>query len=266
MTALEEDLATVLDNYGDVIEGGNAYRGSGTKYFGVPGFHAHDELEGTAITAAAGGDTDTLIHDGAISDALAARLVRVDTPAMFVRCTSQAALAGNVGGARRIASYTASTNTFELAAAFTDSIAATDVFTTMVGFKRAPDNIDIERDEGQSELAFDRTFSLDAPAGVRAEWYGNGVQQFETTLTVQLRHMKHARSRRATEHALANIALMRSIITRGDQRDTVANGGSAHVQILEATGAAPEVVVDDELKVVVADRYRLVYRLNSTFV
>ena len=53
--------------------------------------------------------------------------------------------------------------------------------------------------------------------------------------------------------------MMRVILTRGDVRD------ATYTQSLDVSASAPDVTVQDKNRIVVADSYRLIYRINSTY-
>lgn len=253
-TVLEDALGAILDNVADAIEGGYAYRGSGDAYAGIPGTQSHDERAGATITADTGASTTSIPAKNA-NDALFASMSRTDGPPFFLLGTS----GDNDGWARKITGYTAATNTFAVGKAFGAAPAENATFTVLEGFKRAPDNWDLDGEGNAAEASWDRFFSVSAMPGVRASWYGNGVQQFETQLEVRLRILKRNRARKAASSALENVARFRMVLTRGDHRD------GTYTQLLDASASAPEVVVDDKHKVIVADRYRLVYRATSNF-
>ncbi len=253
-TILEQSPKAILNNYADVIEGGNSYRGSGTKFYGIPGTDSHDaDVEALSVTAEASSDTDTLKWSTA-SSWVGSRLESTDVPPYFVVCLT-ATQSGNVGLARRISSVTSTQ--FELDSAFPYTITTGDTFSVRQGFKRAPDNYDINSSEDGA--AWDRYFSLSMGAGKRGGWYGNGIAHFETDLSLRVRFLKRSRSRQTIDSALENILKIRSILERGDMRD------STYVQVLEISGDAPEIETNDLNKVVILDKYRLVYRVQNNF-
>lgn len=254
-TVLEDSLGVILDNVADAIEGGNTYRGSGTAYAGIPGTRSHDERVGTTVTADSGATT-TAVPAKSADDGLYASLVRVDGPPFFLLGTSGA----NDGWARKITSYNPTSDTLTVGKAFGSAPVENDLFTVLEGFKRAPDNWNLEGAGIDATKSWDRYFSVAALPGTRLPWYGNGVQQFETQLEVRLRLLKRNRDRRAKASALENIARFRMVLTRGDHRDGL------YMQILEASSQAPDLVVEDADKVIVSDRYRLIYRATSHFV
>jgi hypothetical protein len=256
MTALQNTIGFIIDNYSDAIEGGNSYRGSGTAYNGICGAYSHNEHEDTAITATSG--STTTIVDTAFSDSVGSAAVRTDAPPFFALCSSQATLTRNTGAARKITAYATGTNTFTVAPAFTDAVAATDVFALKEGFKRAPDNIDINGD-GEAAGGFDRFFRFEMMPGKLAGWFGNGREQYESTLEIQLRIMKRSRDRNAVSSAMENVLMFRSILPRGAHRD------GTYTQNLSAMAEEPKILDEDEQRVIVSDKYAITYRVSADF-
>lgn len=255
MTMLQEAIGSILDNYADAIEGGNAYRGSGTAYSGICGAYSHSEHEDFGLSPISG-STTTIVGTALTAD-IGAAIVRTDAPPFFVLCTSQAALTQNTGAARKITAYDSGTNTLTVSPAFNDAVAGGDIFAVKEGFKRAPDNVDINDDEATG--AFDRFFRFTMLPGTLAPWFGNSVEQYDSTLEIQLRIMKRARDRNATASALENVLRFRSILTRGEHRD------GTYTQRLSAQSNAPTVLDEDAERVIVSDKYAITYRIASDF-
>ncbi len=257
MSILTQSLSAILANYADVIEGGNSYRGSGTAYTGIPGTQSHlhvvKEIDGFAASS---GSTTTAVAPSSIGTWVNEDFVKTASPPLFLLAT--AGTARNVGAARKVSAYAPSTRTFTVAA-FPEAVAAADTLAVREGFKRAPDDWDLNDDDVAASVAFDRFFQLAALPGRRLAWSGAAREVYETTLELRLRLMKHDRSRKAKDSALENVLFMRSALTRGAHRD------GTYTQVLHALDTDPEVLVDDKTKVIVADRYRLTYAVSSSF-
>jgi hypothetical protein len=258
-TAYDTATGGILDNYADAIEGGNSYRGSGTAYKGIAGSSSLHDLAGTSIVCTSGAASKTTFVSTTIADAIAEQLVRTDTPPMFLLCASQDSGTGNTGGARKIASFTASTDTYAVAPAFAENIQTNDAFTVREGFRRLPDNVDIEDEDTGIAAGWDRAFSLHMTPGLRQGWFGNSVYQFRSQLEIRVRFLKAHRQQNAIAAALENIGLFRVILPRSDLR-------SSGVQELSPFEAEPEILTDDAYKIVVADRYDLTYRVEAAYV
>jgi len=252
-TILEATPSSILDLIADVIEGGNAYA-SGTSYPGIPGLHSVLENVPTTLTADSNGTTTTVVADD-LSDTEADRLVRSsDAPPIFLMCASGTAL--NKGRARKLASYSSGTYT---TAAFAAATASADTFTVLEGFKRAPDTAELRDDIA----GHDRNFYIAAIPGERLPLYGNESHQYSATLEITWRFLRYGRDRTVKDSLLDNLTRIRTILTRPSQAGGAA--GNATLHALFAEGSEPEILVDDEMKVVVADRYQMQYSVPSDF-
>ena len=262
MAVFDNALAFILANYADVIEGGNAHRGSGTAYLGIPGRQHHQPvIDDNAVvqSAVALGSTTIVQATTSITTLTNEDVVKSSTPPLFLLFTVVGDLGSplNVGAARKISAYDPSTRRFTVAA-FPAAIEFGDFFELRQGFKRAPDKVDIDDVAGAPDGSFDRFFSLRALPGELMDWFGDGMQQYRSTMELRLRIEKRGREQKAIASALENLAIIRSIITRGDQRD------GTYTQLLKARGEA-ERVVDNATMIVLRERYDLIYRTNRTF-
>ena len=245
--------ATILDNYADVIEGGNSYRGSGDSYKGIPGTNFSNlDLRGTTITASSAGSTTSIPF--ASGNYETDFWVKSDSPRFFLLSTNSA----NNGAARRVSNWNNSAKTFTVDA-FDTAVAQNDTFVPLQGFKRFPDNLDILSDESTIGSGFDRFFELKLGAGTRIPFFGNGVETYESELVLRLRLQKRSRSRDTIESAMENALLMQSILTRPTHRD------GTFTQLLDGMENAPEIETETDKIVVVSDSYSIRYRVFSTF-
>jgi len=240
-----------------VIEGGNAYAG-GTAFKGIPGLHSVNELAGTVLTADSTSTSDDEIEADDLSDTIAARLVRDDGAPFFIQCTTGAATIK--GSARKLSTYTAASNTYTTAAVFPSTPQDGDTFTIYEGFKRAPDNWDLDSDEVGTPAGFDRHFRLSFIPGQRYDHRGDCSHFYETVMELRVRFLRHGRDQLVIDSVVDNMARISSIITRQEHRDP---GGL--VQFLGAEDSESEVVTDDKDKIVMADRFKLIYRVPSAF-
>lgn len=257
MSILTQALSSIFDNYADVIEGGNSYRGSGTAYTGVPGTQSHLHVANTIDSfSASSGSTTTAVAPSSIGTWTNGDMVKADNPPLFLLATAGTAL--NVGAARKISAYAPSTRTFTVAA-FPAAVAASDTLYLREGFRRAPDDWDIRDDDVADSDAYDRFFQLEALAGKRLPWGGLSVEVYETVMEVRLRLTKHSRSRKARDSGFENLSFLRSALCRSTHRD------GTYTLVLDSMAAGPELVIDDKSKIVVADRYRLVYEVSAAF-
>ena len=253
----QEAIGGILDNYADAIEGGSAYRGSGTSYRGMPGSRSQDEgLKGgtdTPVTASNNGTTTTMLYAG--GDWPSSRWVKADTPGFFLICTS--GTAANVKAARRITGWDNTTKTFT-ADAFPDSTSNGDVFTIAQGFKRHPDITDIDSEESGAADSYDRVFSLTMTPGIRVPMYGAGLHTNRAAIEVRLRILKRGHSRQAKASILENAMLIREALSNPIHRGDF-------TQIVEAESSEPTIEIDDTLKFVMVDRLRIDYRVEASF-
>lgn len=255
MSYSDQEVGDILKNYADVIEGGNSYRGSGTAYAGIPGTDSvHDELP-LEITSTDDGTTTTVIDDTRTwvdSD----RWSRADLAPFFLVCSS-ASDARNVGVGRKISSWTLSTTTFATAA-FTAATSSGDVFDLREGFTRIRDGIDIEGDEAENVPdGFDRNFQLDFEPGEPDEVWGQGTERFRGELILRVRFSKRHAIHTSRQRVFSNVMRLHTLIPKPGHLD----GTYARALFTES---APEIIVEDSKKIVVEDRFTMIYRLNTT--
>lgn len=262
-TILNQAPAAILSNYADVIEGGNAYRGSGDDYAGIPTLQSKDRAidEIGTLTPTLGGNTTTLYAPTSLTAAQVATYVRTDIPPVFILCTSNGeAEDRNVGAARKVTGWTAGGAEDDIITfgekAWPVSTNGSDTYVARIGYKRVPDIYDIEADG--PERGWDRTFQLRLFPGNQLDLNGNGTRWFAAELEVRLRFEKHRRERLALDSLLENLTILRSVIPQGDNRD------ATFVQSIDARTTEPEIVEDSD-KVVITDRYDMTYRVQSKF-
>ena len=254
-------LGDILDHYADVIEGGNAFAG-GTEYLGIPGrYSRHPGLlsgDDTPLTAAAAGTTTSIEVAGTYSWP-SNRWVRDYAPGFFLLCTSGATTA--VDEARRITAWDNATKRFTTDA-FPEAPGDGATFTVLEGFKRLPDTIDINAEGTESVAGYDRFYDLDLEPQAPRDWYGGGVETWDAILTVTLRLLKHRRQHDWPASAAENISILASAMTLAG---TVEHRDPTYVRALLRPADAPERVLIDEHKVVVAIRFPLIYRIARGF-
>lgn len=255
MTFVDQTVGDILENYADVIEGGNSYRGSGSAYVGIPGTDSvADELP-LEITASDNGTTTTVIDDTQAwvdSD----RWSRPDMAPYFLACSS-ATNAQNVGVARKISAWDLSSTTFTTAA-FPAATTASDVFDILEGFRRIRDGIDIEGEEDKNiPEGFDRNFQLDFEPGEPDTVFGRKVERFRGQLVLRVRFLKRHRIHTARQRAFSNIARLRTIITKPEHLGT-------YVRAVYNEGS-PEILINDSKKIVVEERFAMIYAINTEF-
>lgn len=255
MSLLTETIGTILDNYADVIEGGTAYRGSGTAYDGIPGTRSPSKSISAGETTAGGSGTTVQITT--ITAAVGAELARAEGPPFFLLCTAQASGTSNVGAARKISSHDG-TDTFTVATAFPVAVASGDTFSVVEGFLRMPDAFDIESEDTGSTGGWDRVFHLSMLPGTRLSWYGNGTETYESELEVRIRILKRSRARQSTASALENSYTIRSAMSKPTHRGD-------YTQLIDAEAGKPEVLANDNEKIVILDKLRCVYQTEASF-
>lgn len=265
-TVLNQGISAILDNYADVIEGGNSWRGSGTAYRGIPGTQPNDpELrDGTdSIQTVVGSSVSTTTFDVTGVSWDQSRWVKDNIPGYWALCSSSAgaASAQNLNQARKITGYNNTTKVFTIAPALDVAPIASDEFTILQGFKRIPNQHDIEDAELGIANGFDRFFHLRIGAGERLSYYGAGYQTFRSTLELRLRFLKHGREHDVVASAFENLSIIRAAISKGaspDHRD------GTYTRAMWPEGA-PSIAVEDRDKIVVMDTYTLMYRINAEF-
>lgn|SRR3990167_7855141 len=261
--AFQQALGAIFDSYADVIEGGTTWRGSGTAFRGIPGRQSNDQGlrsgDDTPLSADAAGTTTT-VDVASTKSWDESRWVKTDTPGFFLLCTD-AVNTANENAARRITAWNNTTKIFTTDA-FPEATSNGDDFDVLQGFKRLPNQLDIEDDDSAAADGYDRMFSLRADPGEQLEYFGSGKATYKTELDLRLRINKFGRHHDANASALENLAIMRSIICKGaspDHRD------GTYTMALIATGASAKRVKDDVNKVVYVDSYTLIYRVDLTY-
>jgi hypothetical protein len=249
-------IGYILDNYADVIEGGTTWRGSGTSYAGIPGTQSNDSFlrDYTTITATAAGSTTAIVASAV--DAASERWERGNTAGFFLRCDTGAD--GSTDYARRITAWNNTTKTFTVDA-FPVAPGDAATFTPLQGFKRLPNGIDIEASGTAMQSGFDRYFDLSLISTAQRDMNGGGYETHDGELVVRVRFLKYSQLHKIRESAAENMAILRSVIQRGDHRD------GTYVRAIRPPESAPEVVTDDAEKLVLAQRFPITYRIVRTF-
>ena len=249
----------ILDNYADAIEGGNTYRGSGTSRKGIPGAKSNDPeiRDGTDSSITSSGSGSTTVIKYASGDWPNSRWVKTDTPGFWVICTS-ASGAQNLDAARRITAWDNTAKQFTVDA-FPESTIFGDEFTIAQGFKRLPNQIDIDEEDTEVISGFDRMFHLMVASIGRLDFFGNNTITYKAELQLRLRIQKFGRMHDAAASAMENLSIIRALLTLPENRE------STYTRALVAEeGQVAEIVGDDRNKVVVLDRYSLIYRISKT--
>lgn len=248
MTALvSQSVGSVLDNYADVIEGGNAYRGAGDSYLGVPGLNPSDAKLARdgfdSIIVSSNGTPTTIPY--ASGDWRSDEWVKERIPGFW-------AIDAN-DEHRKITGWDNTLKKFTVNA-FTTAPAQDDVILIQQGFKRMA--------EGESILemagGWDRQFELETEGqGVDIGFSGAGVRSYEVPMVLRVRFLKYAHERLTHKRVLSNLKILGEALTMGIHR-------SGLVRALMNT--APGIVAeDDKEKVIVEQTFDLIYRISTTF-
>jgi hypothetical protein len=259
VSILGQQPGAILDNYADVLEGGSSWRGSGTAYYGIPGRYSNDpDIRSGAdspLTASAASADTTHVTVASTYSWDQSRWVKSETPGFWLLCTS-----GTVADeARKISAWDNTTKKFTVASAFSAIPAKDDVFAVLQGFRRIPNGIDIEGDDGGIPHGFDRFFHLRTTAGEQMEWHGSGVATFRAVLELRFRLLTYGRIHDAEAAAFENMAIIRSALCRGTHRDGTYTRG-----LIPYDGQS-EIVARDSKKIVIRDRYTLIYRVTADY-
>ena len=255
------DTGVILDNAADVIEGGNAWRGSGTAYKGIPGLYSNDPdlrlNQGLSFGCTGTGATGRIPY--AAGEFAADKFTRVDAPAFWAICTHSvnATSADNENKARKISSWVPASTWF-----LTDEWPAApklgDGFTISQGFKRTKNFGDID----ESPDGFDRFFSLSLMPESRLPYAGDGKETYRGLLRLRLRICKFGRTHDAEASAAANILILRSGLTRGSGEN---HREDTYTRAILAPVSAPSLVVSDKNKAIIEDTYPVIYSIDRTF-
>lgn len=204
-----QNVGVILDNYADVIEGGSAYRGSGTAYTGIPGRRSNDfglRVDGEDSFTATGTPTTTVVPYSS-GDWEQSRWVKDNAPGYF--------LVDDTGEeARRITAWDNTAKEFTVGEAFTTAPANGATIAIRQGFKRLPNNVDIFDEDTGSAEGFDRRFDLELVPSGRAEFYGSGLETWQGELTLRLRIERHSRLHDYRKSATENAVLIASALQR----------------------------------------------------
>lgn len=261
------DLASILDNYADAIEGGNSYRGSGTAYYGCPGRYSNKpDMRASAsanlITLTGAGHTTTTTIIPSSYTWNGDDFVKEETPPWFLQC---ATLSTNpdtsiLNSARKISAWNSSTLTFTHAA-FSSAMLSGQSLYLREGFKRLPNHLDFEEEGPEIKDGYDRFFELTALPGEHLKHFGNGFITYKTTMELRLRILKYGRSRDAINSALENLFIIRNIIIKGGNPINHRPNG---VRALLAQDTQPKILREDRTKVVAVDSFDLIYSVDAT--
>jgi hypothetical protein len=260
----QQAIGAILDNYADVIEGGNAYN-SGTSYKGIPGTQTSDDQirngsDGSFATSGAG-DTTTLAY--ASGNWPQTRWLKSNSPGYFAYDTN-----GNASGeARRITDWdnTAKEFTTDAFSAAPGSGATISVYQ---GFKRIPNDIDILGDPEQSGFAdgYDRYFDLSLRPTSTLDWYGNNTETWAGVLRLLLRFVKFAREHDHQARCAENLTIIASAMTiQAGPGTSIDHRDGTYTRALFAPEGEPEVIVDDDSKIVMQIEFPIHYRINRSF-
>lgn len=261
MPLLTEAIGSILDNFSDAVEGGNAYRSSGDKYWGIPSLRSHDDRLFTGKTSTFG--TKTTVAIPTVTAADGARLVREDAAPFFLLCTAQASGTGNTGAARKITTHTVAT--FVVETDFAETVANGDTFSALEGFKRMQDITDHEAEDTAEVGGHDRAFSFDMHPGRQLDRGGDGTETWESELRMKLRILKKGREQTARKSALENAQNIASILT-----GVTARGEGAldlrgdYTESLTAMDREPT-IEQDSTKVVATVRFKITYRFDAVY-
>jgi len=261
-TTLSASVSDVLDNYADVIEGGNSYAG-GTSYKGLCSYGSfalgnsggHGATEDVAVSTSGTTSTIVVANISLHPDWLAS----TDRPPFFALGYS----GNNAGAARKITAINTATNTFTVSPVFPYAVGAGELYYLVEGFKRLPDSFDVRGDDVDS-LAFDHYFHMSAGAGRLLPWHGNGTHTFETTLRLSILLAKKPRIRRMSYNALLYSHVFREFLTKGEHRNT---DNLLGVTVLYLDGYGSEATIrETENRIIIEDEYRMVYRVSSVLI
>ncbi len=259
-TVLNQAMSAIMRNYADVIEGGNSYRGSGTVYRGIPGTYPYDDGvrngDDTPLTVADGDFNSTTTFEATAGSWATSRWVPESGPGFWAFCNTAG---DNYQQARKVTGYQDSSTVFTVAPAFSGSPSAADSMVMLQGFKRIPNTVDIEAEEVGVDGGYDRHFHLFALPGVDEDRSGRGVRSKRTELNLRLRLLKHSRVHDVVASAFENLAILTAAIESSHSPD---HRDGTYTTALWAEEAAEE-VVNDNIKVVVLQKFVLIYQFNA---
>jgi hypothetical protein len=262
-TVLNQAVGTIADNYSDVIEGGNTWRGSGTAYRGIPGNYSNDpqlrDGTDTPLTVI-GTSVSTTTFDVANTYTWTSdRWVKTSAPSYWALCDTAGS---NYGQARKISGYNASTYVFTVGSAFDATPSTDDSMIILQGFKRLPDDVDIDHDDNETPGGFDRSFQIEILPGKPLEYSGRGVLTFETEMELRLRLAKYGRRHDWKAAALENLAILMAGIERGGRGSEQDHRDGTYTRALWAE-SSPQILKDDKYKVLGLLRWTLIYRIDA---
>jgi hypothetical protein len=258
-TILNQAVGDIIENYADVIEGGNSYRGSGTVYRGIPGNYPNDSnlRDGTDTPLTVVGTTvSTTTFDVTGHSWEQARWVKTQSPGFWALCNTAGS---NFGQARKITGYNNTTKVFTVAPAFSAAPSANDSMVILQGFKRIPNSIDIEDDHVKLVDGYDRRFHLKMGPGKPTAYSGTGARTYRTELQLRLRLTKKDRVHDTEASLLDNLAALSSPIETGANPDHRDGTYTRAIWVEEE----PETLKDDQYKIVVSQKFVLVYRIST---
>lgn len=252
-----EAIGSILDHFSDVIEGGNAYNGS-TSYRGIAGTRSSDDglrngSDGSFVCTGTPTTTTTPYGSGNWSSD---RWVKAQSPGFFLVDAAQEA-------ARRITGWNNTTKVFTTDA-FPAAPTSGNTILVRQGFRRIPNNVDINDDAAGVSEGYDRHYSIDLTPGVAAMIYGVGTETRRAELSVTLRILKYGRELDARRSVLENIAIIATALQFGGAGSLPNHRDGTYVRAVLPPTEEPD-IVSTAVKTLATVRLPLVYRVNRLF-
>lgn len=261
---VQQAVGFIIDNYADVIEGGNSYRGSGTAHKGIPGTYSSDAglrtgNDHTFTTSGAGTTTSLAFASGNWPQT---RWVKSNTPGFFAYDSSGAAS----GEARRITNWDNTGKTFTTDA-FSVAPGSGAVIKVYQGFKRIPNGIDILADaEGEAfGSGYDRSFDIALFPTTPLNLYGNNTQTWSGRLHLRLRLEKFARAHDHHERCAENLTIIASAMTiQAGPGTSIDHRDGTYTRAIFPPESGADVVIDDSNKIVLGVDFPIIYTVNRS--
>lgn len=256
-----QGIGSILDHVSDVIEGGTVYGGGRENYTGIPGRGSWSpglvSGDDTPLDADGAGD-DTTINVASTYSWPESRWVKEHSPPFFLLCTAGETLA--VGKARRITAWDNTTKNFSTDA-FPVAPGAGASFDVLEGFRRVPDTIDINADTNSSG-GYDRHFAVSLDSGVPIDWYGDGTRTYRGSIDITLRLLKYKRHHAWKASVAENLVILAQGLTQTGEID---HRNDRYIRAILQPDEEPEIIIDDEIKIVATLALPLIYRVQRGF-
>lgn len=215
MALRDAPIEVIINNIADIIEGGNAYRGSGTAYIGLATVQPSRRSSAyPTVTATTNGTTTTVIDT--VRTEPSSFWVRTRGVPLYLYCSS--GTSGNLYRWRKITGWNATTATFTTSA-WPVATASGDVFAIRDGFKYVQSDIDLFEEAGDQDRVFDVIIGGAGQSLQTVQRFGETHIEYQIGVTVRIRYEVQDRAHRTNQRIHDDVILVVNALTDGNNRE-----------------------------------------------